>query len=149
MDALQCAECKAQFGPQSLWRPLEAPPPPEPRSRLGTVFLIAVGFAVLNLVLLGLPGGIIFTIGDLFATMVLGLAPLHGDSLWPISIATGFLWPACIPVAYGLAFGTELWKQGSRTVAFIVMLALGAVVISAVLHQQNLPRAAASRVSPT
>jgi hypothetical protein len=149
MDALQCAECKALFGPESLWRPLEALPPAKPRTRPGRVFLIAIGLAVLNLVLLGLPGGIIFTIGDVFATMLFGFAPLHGDNMWPVSIVTGFLWPACIPVAYGLAFGTELWKQGSRTVAFIVMLALGAVVISAVLHQQNLPRAAASRVSPT
>jgi hypothetical protein len=100
---------------------------------------IAVILMVANLLLLGLPGILIFTVGDLLGMMKL-LGELHGDSTLPTVFYVGFLWPPAIPIFFMVARRInvpKIWRKNPvlfRMVIFLILLYLWAFVLSTAFH---------------
>ncbi len=67
----------------------------------GVLVLVAVGLAVLGIVLLGLPGAAWLSLASPIAGLFTRMrAP--ADSMWPMAILHSLLWPAFLPLAYWL-----------------------------------------------
>jgi hypothetical protein len=105
-------------------------------SRRGLIIavVVAVGVAVLSLLLLGLPGAILFEMSSPFIALLFGTGAsdrLPPDSMWPVAIYITLLWPVSIVIGYLVAFrmlGNQ--RQWVRIIAFLSILYLWALLLS-------------------
>lgn len=100
--------------------------------------VVAVISAIGGIVLLGIPGAILFELASPFVGLVFGrdaLNALPPDSMWPIAIVITLLWPISIVVGYLLAFrlGHNLARVW-QIVSFAAILLLWDVVLSSACY---------------
>ncbi|HNP71622.1 MAG TPA: hypothetical protein PLO33_04715 [Kouleothrix sp.] len=97
---------------------------------LGAALLSAVG----GMMLLGLPGALIFAVATPVITLLFGagaLDALPADSYWPIAIFITLLWPPSIVAGYLLAYRRLAGATAMRRHAsFVAVLAVWGLVLS-------------------
>jgi hypothetical protein len=105
-------------------------------SRRGLIIAVAVAVAVAvaGMLLLGLPGAILFEMSSPFIALLFGAGAsdrLPPDSMWPIAIYMTLLWPLSIVIGYMVAFrmlGDQ--RQWIRIMAFLSVLYVWALLLS-------------------
>jgi hypothetical protein len=99
--------------------------------------LAALGTAIGGMLLLGLPGAVIFTLATPVIRLLFGAQAreaLPADSLWPIAIVITLLWPVSIVAGYLVAYrllapAAPVWRHA----AFVAVLAGWGLLLSVVL----------------
>jgi hypothetical protein len=84
---------------------------------------VAIAFALVGIVLLGLPGALAFALGSPFAELIYGsgvTGRIHPDAMWPIAIYMTLLWPISIPAGYALSWG--LFKSRKRLAKWLILI---------------------------
>jgi hypothetical protein len=100
--------------------------------------LLAGGFAMVSVVpLMGLPGGVVLSVGQFFG---LGSELLKGDKAWPAAIFASLIFPLGIPL--GLLFKNVIENNGWQRLATfsvpIVLIIWGFATIMILIIMDNI-----------
>jgi hypothetical protein len=89
-------------------------------------FLIASGVAIavagLGIVLLGIPGALIFELTFPMASLLVGVSKstIPADAMWPIAIVMTLVWPLSFPAGYLVAWG--VFANQKRLTKWLILL---------------------------
>lgn len=101
-------------------------PAKDPKGITAKGFLISLGIAiavaVLGLVLLGIPGALIFTLFLPVVSLLLSNTVVQADAAWPIAILITLLWPVSFPLGYLAAWG--LFAKRKRRFKWLILVAI-------------------------
>ncbi len=82
---------------------------------------VAVATAGLGLVLLGIPGALVFTLFLPLASLFFN-TNIHADAGWSIAILITLLWPLSFPLGYLAAWG--LFQKRKRLFKWFILIAV-------------------------
>lgn len=91
--------------------------------------LITVGLIFLNIILLGLPATIPFSLAYPFIVLFFGKNSVDRlqDEVWPIIILTGIIWSLTFPFAYLLAYKWIFIKKYNLFFCITFFLVIGII----------------------
>ena len=103
------------------------------------IFFFALILLAANIFTLGLPGSILFSIGDKISLMLLSensLGNLKGDEYSVIYLIYGLIWPLSLPIFYSLS--TKFYSQKilffrtvvSSSIMFIIVEVLYTIILA-------------------